>query len=216
MSARWPAECGVNDHAAHGRRTRRWAVAVLAALVPIGIAWWSLRRDPLREAGHRPVAPPLPAPSPVPAEPGPAVSGPPPHPERQSNTMLSLMFSGSPERIQLDRRTVIGARPKPAPRPEGRIGLYFKATDAGGAILADGMLPDPFEIRVPLPKPGDALPPAVTAPIPPRGDAVFNVRLPDLPALHKIEIFRVPATAQPSEPRDRSDWRIGTFPLSGP
>ncbi len=150
------------------------------------------------------------------SEPREPVSAPDPAPSapEKPRRMLSLIFSGSPRAVRLESSTSIDAMPKPGRRPDGRYGIYYRAVDAHGTTLADGIIPDPYEIRVPLPKPGDPVPPAVTGPIPPRDEATFNIRLPDLPRAEKVELFHVPPTAQPSDARDRSEWRIGSFPLS--
>src|SRR5690349_8683390 len=71
----------------------------------------------------------------------------PPLPEH--DRMAILKFEWKDQSLSLAERTEAEGRVKPSPSPEGRTGIYFRALDVTGALICDGMLPDPFSIRVP-------------------------------------------------------------------
>ena len=148
---------------------------------------------------------PAPAP-PAPDAPAPARRAMPPH-----SCIIALIFTASAGGIQVTERTTHAGQLKPFPAPEGRVGLYFRLKDKSGALICDGMLPDPFEVRAIPPRPGDA---PLPGPPPQKQEAVFSVRLPEVPDMGALELFRVPRSATPADPRDRAEWLLGTFPLS--
>jgi hypothetical protein len=127
--------------------------------------------------------------------------------------MLLLQFEWKDKALSLAKRSEADGRVKPAPAPEGRTGVYFRALDNTGALICDGMLPDPFLIRVP---PGT--PPAGSssrAPShPKRDETTFLVRLPSVASLHSLELYRVPQGTAPGAPRDAAEFQLGTFGLA--
>ncbi len=105
---------------------------------------------------------------------------------------------------------------KPAPSPAGRTGLYFKALDATGVMICDGVLPDPCIVRAPVvvrPE-GQGTSPAPSSPVTERDETSFLVRLPSVAGLHSLELYRVPAGTAPGAARDAVEFRIGTFDLT--
>jgi len=127
--------------------------------------------------------------------------------------MLVLQFEAKDGQLTLAARTGAEGRVKPAPSPAGRTGVYFRALNAGGELICDGMLPDPFIVRIP---PAVAAENPSTRPDPPaeRDETSFLIRLPDVAALHTLELYRVPAGTPPATPRDAVEFRMGTIALT--
>jgi len=129
--------------------------------------------------------------------------------------MLVLQFEVKNGQTTLSARTGAEGRVKPAPSPAGRTGVYFRALNAEGGLICDGMLPDPFIVRIPplaaAPENPSARP---AAPPAERDETSFLIRLPDVAALHTLELYRIPAGTPPAAPRGAGEFRMGTFSLT--
>jgi hypothetical protein len=129
--------------------------------------------------------------------------------------IVILQFESKDGKITLAARSEAAGRMKPAPAPAGRTGLYFKALDAAGGLICDGMLPDPYIVRAPAPPPGgQGTSPAPSFPVAERDETSFLVRLPAVAGLQALELYRVPAGTAPGAARDAVEFRMGTFDLT--
>lgn len=136
----------------------------------------------------------------------------PPLPEH--DRMLILQFEVKDGQTTLAARTGAEGRVKPAPSPAGRTGIYFRTLNAEGGLICDGMVPDPFIVRIPPPAAAAENPSTHPATPPDRDETSFLIRLPDVAALHTLELYRVPAGTQPAAPRGAAEFRMATFSLT--